>query len=147
MLSLSHTEAACYIAGFFDGEAYFGIKSSTQGGLSPRVTVTNTHIGVLLLLKEILCRWGVRSGNVNKYRRTAKGNRKECFYLELSTHPKNIKLFLQILTPYLIIKSEQAKLIMQFCDFRLDEGRNYRKFDEEETLIYLQLRMMNRRGK
>ncbi len=25
MLSLSHTEAACYIAGFFDGEGYFGI--------------------------------------------------------------------------------------------------------------------------
>ena len=146
MLSLSHTEAASYIAGFFDGEGHFGIKAPRAQHMYPILTVTNTHLGVILLIKEALERWDVVVGRVLDFPGRSGRNHKDAFRIIISSRADNVVKFLDIILPYLIVKSEQAELIIQFCKLRM-ANHSSKTFEDEEYSIYLQVKMLNRRGK
>lgn len=147
MLNLSHTECACYVAGFFDGEGHFGITAGSRQRMYPILTITNTHLGVILLIKEALERWGVTVGRVTDFLGKPDSNHKDAFRIQISSKADNVNTFLSIILPYLIVKSEQAKLIMRFCELRVAEGKQGTDSEDEEYLIYLHVKMWNRQGK
>lgn len=91
-----------YIAGFFDGEGYIGVK----GGNNLSVTLTNNHKEVLEQVQKkfygVLTAprlYGVKLG-------------KEAWVLNF--YGKHAKLFLEAVCPYLVVKKNQARLALTY---------------------------------
>lgn len=138
---------AAYMAGLYDGEGYFGIRTSSTQRNAARVCITNTHLGILLFVKEELSHWGVVCGSVLLNRRNEPGNRQPQYSLEVSSHPENIKRFCEILYPYAVIKHEQIQILMRFCSTRIIEGKTGQAYTDEQEILYLRLKRLNKRGK
>lgn len=110
-----------YIAGFFDGEGYVGVK----GGNNLSVTLTNNHKGILESIQRkfygVLTAprlYGVKLG-------------KEAWVL--SFYGKHAKLFLEAVCPYLVVKKDQARLALTYPlkekgEFLTEEMKQTRQF-------------------
>ncbi len=138
---------AAYLAGLYDGEGYFGIRTSRTQRNSARICITNTHLGILLFVKEELSRLGVSCGSVLESHRTEPGNRQRQYYLEINVAPKNIKRFCGILYPYAVIKHEHIMVLSRFCETRMLEGQFGNDYGDEQGMLYLRLKQLNHRGK
>jgi len=97
-----------YIAGFVDGEGSFSIHKTGNNQIQPRFGVYNTNKKVLLLIKEFFSTPLTLS--TIKHR-----NDKWKTLYRLDSHTiDGATSVARLLEPYLIIKKEHAKLIMQF---------------------------------
>ena len=102
-----------YLAGFFDGEGSVGVYETQQSGYSrcsgvwykPRVSAGNSVKKIPILFQK---QYG---GGLVSFRRNE--DRKWEHAWSLSTN-KPIELFLLKMLPYLIVKREQALLVMRF---------------------------------
>lgn len=104
-----------FFAGFFDGEGSIGVyphKQSKQAGgkgffYKPRVNVTNTERGIVALMQQTY------GGGFFFHDRKNDSTRRRSFIWSLNTN-KQIELFLLKMLPYLEVKTEQAKLMLDF---------------------------------
>lgn len=150
---LSETDKA-WLAGFVDGEGYIGIvrtkkkANQTQSDsllYHPWIIITNTNLNIVEYILTV-----VSAQKRASLRRTE--GQKASYQIKISKFENVIEL-LEYLLPYLRLKVEQAKLVIQFCNLRMDAkiitGRGSRgnsSFGEIEEKIYLQLRELNKRG-
>jgi len=129
-----------YVAGLFDGEGSISIlrhksKQTNRGFfLAPRVSLSNTDRRLEDLLEKLgfKIRWlknGDNSKPIAKYEMEGMNS---------------ILTFMERLKPYLILKQEQANLIIEFCISRLNR-RAYR-YTERELEIVDRLSRLNKRG-
>jgi hypothetical protein len=140
-MNLQFCEAAAYIAGFIDGEGYIGIKWTEKQRMVPRICISNTHEGVLLIIKYILESWEVSSFVCSAVR---EGNRKLSYSLNINS--SCILTVLENILPYLIVKQQQARLILEFCTLRKLEGKFGNNYVDREQVIYEELKVLNKRG-
>ena len=145
MLDWEDEKFIIYLAGFFDGEGYFGVRTSKGHRNSARVCLSNTHQGVLLLIKSRLLLYGI-SSCMGETVRQKPGNRQRQWYLEVSGI-NNVNEICKMMQPYLIVKHEQAELLSRFTFLRIVEGKTGTAFKAEENQIYLKLKALNKRGK
>lgn len=143
-----------WLAGFIDGEGYIGIvkyqkiansQHSNSWLFHPWVIVTNTNQKAIRDL-QLLLGYGKRVF----LKRT--GRDKSAYQIKITKFDEVIKL-LELVSPFLRLKSKQAKLMIQFCKLRkkaiITSGRGSRgstSFGKDEEKIYNQLRKLNKRG-
>lgn len=148
-LSLTPTQKA-YIAGFFDGEgclSYYKMKSksSIRGwAFVGCAYMTNTHLETIIALKNMIGFGCVRKRNVYSYT----GNRKETWNISFS--PRQLKILLKAISPYLITKRQQAKIMLDYLN-TLKWGRGLNNPLSEKEIEYREslfviFKRLNRRG-
>jgi hypothetical protein len=121
-----------YLAGLVDGERSFCIsehQSSRKGRwLQPCFDICNNDEECLEYVREMY------GGTINTVKDRAHHLR--------FTHPKIIKSILEDLLPYLIVKKEEAKVMLNFCESRL--RRRGTPYTRNELAWCEALRILNR---
>ncbi len=145
MLQLKDDKLLAYLSGFLDGEGYFGVRTYSKQRNSVRVAVTNTNKGILLFIQAALNESEIVS-SLSEIVRSKPDNRQRAWTLEISSI-NGVSKLCKLLIPYLIVKQRQAELLIRFTFLRKIEGKVGKAFDDEETDIYLELKLLNRRGK
>lgn len=119
---MTRTDKA-YFAGFFDGEGYVGLYTSTKYSEAIRVIVGQGKPDVLY---EMQSNWG---GSV--YPRFDKRNQRPHYAWEIRS--RKAEKFLRDILPYIRVKRQQAELAIQAVDM------NY----EDKLLIKLRIKAIN----
>lgn len=126
-----------YLAGFVDGEGCLAIckrkhknKFGEWIGYSAHVDLTNINKEVMEFIKRIL--------NISSkiYDNPMKGNRRLAYRLRLNMTES--KKLVTLLKDYLIVKREQAKVFLEFCDNSKDP------IEREE--LWAKMATLNKRG-
>jgi hypothetical protein len=138
-LKMEHEYA--YLAAMIDGEGTITIHCHPQHNrntlaLRPRVIVVNTNEFMLMTLRN-------RHGGTVKVHRPSVGNARECFLWRLCALP-DILTVLRGIEPYLLVKREHVRAMLEFGDLRMN--RRGKPYQEDEFKIVRRLRDMNRRG-
>jgi len=136
-----------YIAGFIDGEGYLGIikKRDTRSSLGHyykvciKIAQVEQHSKILFLLQE---QYG---GNMSKTRLPLNKNQRASLMLEL-TNCVRIKRILDDIQPYLIVKSEPAKLLRKYVEMPKQTPTNRTKINAMREDLYKQILSLNKRG-
>ncbi len=125
-----------YLAGIIDGEGCLIISRSDRGNYKNyygRIHVKNTD--------KRLMKWLVDHFGGNIHLHPPKSDKHAIAYSwYFSGNAKSKEIFLLALMPYLIVKREQAKILVEF--FRLSE----QKCPELREKLYQRLHSLNRRG-
>lgn len=107
-----------YLAGFFDGEACFsmGLRESETCRRGQRIdamiTVSNTHKRVLDEIRAFLSLHNIKHGfSKHTLDKRARDPRQAW---SISIHSTSLDTLLPLITPYLIVKKEQAETMMKF---------------------------------
>lgn len=102
-----------WLAGFVDGEGYIGLayrstknRATKEKTLYPRLTITNTYLPVLLKIKEEF------GGSLKIQSKSKQYNKNGRQSYSLAWGPKATRLLLERLLPFLIVKKEQADLLL-----------------------------------
>lgn len=112
-IGLTETQLA-YIAGFIDGEGTFVVGKYSRSGnryLAYRgfCAIANTHVPVLQSIQKLL------GGKIIE-----QGIGRQCFSLSFTTN--EIRRWLPDLQQFLIVKKEQAEVLMAFLDKQADNA-------------------------
>jgi len=120
-----------YLAGLIDGEASFCISKhefSRKGTwLQPCLDICNNNEECLEYIREMY------GGTINTVKNRAHHLR--------FTHPRIIKKMLEDVLPYMIVKKEEAKVMLNFCESRL--RRRGTAYTRNEWAWYQALRIFN----
>jgi len=127
-----------YVAGMVDAEGYIGlcVIHNRRGvkSVSKVLQITNTNMEALAFCQKVI------GGNINRTGCTTK----PCWALRIA-NGESILRALKILYPYLIVKREIAKLMIEFCESR---DANYAKpFVTREMEIVTEMKKLNEKGK
>ena len=137
-MPLTVAEAA-WIAGFIDGEGTIAIYhrlGKHEHGFHPRVSVANTDMRAINRLVEL-----IGAG----YRTTRDRNpRHKIGHQWQTTNMAVIRALLAAIRPHLILKGEQADLVLEYIEARLSAG--YFETPARAKDIYEQLKTLNRKG-
>ena len=138
-----------YLACAIDTEGSIHVSRGSEGGryLVPRVTVANTNLRWLQLLRK---QFGGRIQRM--YFESKEKNHKSGYFLYFRL--PEVKQLLPKCLPYLIIKKQQAKLLLALMSIRKTErprdritGRFLRKKSvKREQKIIAQICALNKRG-
>ena len=147
-----------WLCGFFDGEGYLGFNRNTRRNCRkvyhywyPRASFSNTYEPVLEQIIEILKSNNLAFNVSKKNRQKTNIKWKDNWSIVIQGY-KRCKRFLDIVTPYLKIKQEQAKLILKWIDSRENHPDfmkgNFGKFNtvsytEEEVHLINKVRLYN----
>ena len=130
-----------YLAGFIDGEGCIGIykhkDNRTEKGytLHSVVIISNTNKSLLEEINRIT------NGELRK-RQKLRGN-KQIYVIHLQDIQGILNL-MKLINPYLLIKKEQSKLMIEFCKSRI-KNKN-RKYTDREYEIAEIFTIINKRG-
>lgn len=91
-----------YFAGLFDGEGSLGMYSN-----GPRLSISNTHRGVLDEVNEVL-----GFGRVWAVQNVAPDRHLQCFQYDCGA--RGMRLLLPRLQPFLRVKAERATLFLEY---------------------------------
>lgn len=138
-------EDRLYIAGLVDGEGMItvSVKKNNaipgKGGspIQPLITISNTNKELIDYLKSLL------HGSTLKTIH-AKGRRKDCWTLQIA-RLLDVKALLEQIVPYLRVKKRQAKLLIEFCNVRLND--RWMKYNPRLFQIAKEIRRLNCRGR
>lgn len=136
---LTKTQAA-YIAGILDGEGCITLSRSGKY-LRPLVSVVNT--------KKELLEYLVTSTGLGKVLVSKRPSKTSNIPYRWQIWSKQSSLFLIQVLPFLVIKKQQAILLLNFANrSNTKHGRNGLSKDDvnHQTSIYNQLKKLNKRG-
>ena len=130
LYNLTETEKA-YIAGIIDGEGNMSLSKMSNSEVSYRVNlyISNTN-------KELINWLHHKFRNGVIYTVKSVGNRKQCYKYNLC-HNLGANI-IKVVFPYLIVKREQAKLILDYWDNR------FGRYDGE--IFKDKIKYLNQRG-
>jgi len=152
--SLTEPQKA-YLAGFIDGEGYVGLtfqikKETSQNSATPRyhpyLIIANNNSPVLFHIKDI-----IGEGKIYELKRSSR-NQKPGFQYKL-TKMSTLETLLPAIEPYLIVKKQQAKLLIRYLNTRRSKrittgtgSRGATSFDRAEEQIHQELLLLNKKG-
>lgn len=134
---------ASWLACAIDGEGSIGIHRPYDGQRGKYryravVSVTNTNLAFLAQVKSLV------DGNVHVKTLPKRAGHKVCFAVDIKA--RAIPNLLEQIQPYLVIKQQQAKLVLQFCRAvaygPVHNGDDHEIFEQ----LYLECKALNRRG-
>jgi len=130
-----------YLAGFTDGEGYISVNTHkdirTKRGftLHPRIVLASTNKILLNQIQEI---------TKGKITLNTKTHGCKNVYVLIIQDLESILSYIKHIKKYLIIKSEQAKLIHEYCILRL-KNKN-KGYSDRELEIAKIFKKINKRG-
>lgn len=133
-----------WIGGIMDGEGYIGLRREHQRShdyYSPLVTVTNTRLLMLTHLRQ-LTKLGLTSQS------THRPNFKHRQGFVWALRVKEQKELLPIILPYLVVKREQAELLIEYLNLPLGHNTHGVSNDLASTraAIFSELAELNHKG-
>ena len=149
---MTDREKIIYLGGFIDGEGWIGIKKAfspkTTRSLSPSyaaiLQITNTN--------EKIIGWLVENFG-GQFCRTRPGSSKHKVAYIWYVGNRKLQPLLAQVCPYLIIKQEQANIVLNFLTHKLIDPATYgrgNKLSRKEVAFreehYLLLKKLNRKG-
>ena len=133
-----------YIAGFIDGEGYISLvkhkDTRVKKGytLFPIFRITNSDKEALEKINQFI-KGNLKSNGIDK-----NSNHKQVYRIEV-IRLERIRDILKQIKPYLIIKSRQADLMIDFCNSRLkSKVKNYSDNDFQTAVSFSEL---NKKGR
>jgi hypothetical protein len=137
-----------YLAGFIDGEGSLILdrKVATEGGVqrvwfTPRLTIGNTHLGVLSAIKET-----IGGGFIQSHGKRVNPRHKPAWQYNLCGR-RQMEPLLKRLAPLLLVKRAQADELLAFMTLMTGGGH---KLSQEELSrresVVVQMQTLNRRG-
>ena len=133
-----------YLAGIVDGEGTISLGRTLKRrdwGYSMQVAVTNTNLKLLNWCKNI-----TNIGTIDKASERIGPKRKQVYSWRVAY--KDIPLFLMTIKTHLIIKKEQAELMLEY--FEKCRGTSNNEVPDEililRSIIYEELRELNKKG-
>lgn len=136
-------EQSAYIAGMIDGEGSVGVWRETRRGNKSGyrykgvVEVYNTDTRVLHFLKDVC------GGYIAKKRKASKKNKASWKWA--CTQTKISELLKQV-RPYMILKGEQADIVLKFREIMDNAPRRASASHEHFEELYQMTKKLNRRG-
>jgi hypothetical protein len=137
-------EKAAYMAGIMDGEGSFTVSMVS---MDTKATKRKTHNFVLYIgftmTDPRIPRWAFDQFGGSAYPqnyKTAKPWHKKAWRWRMATSKAKLEIFLLTVIPYLILKREQAQLLLDFI--RLPHGAT-----SEKLSILERIHVLNKRGK
>ncbi len=136
-----------YTAGILDGEGSIQINpgnypNNRYNYLAPSIQISSNHKLTLMKLKNY---WKI--GTITSWI-SKNSPKKNISYNWRIYGRKNIEKFLKILVPFLSIKKQKAKLMLEFCKYCPGRGKNLSKQQlKKRGEIFISLRKLNQRGK
>lgn len=147
-------ETTAYIAGILDGEGCIHLSIQTrrgplsQGVLHHIIQIANTSRPLV----DFLTKWfDEQHISYHVHWTTPKGKNQKIYAQIRVTRFHGIKKFLTLVMPFLVIKGEQAKLMLEFTERRLalmEEGgkKLWLSYTERDFQIMERLKELNMRG-
>lgn len=141
-------DALAYLAGIVDGEGCLTLNFKKPGPKSGRrgchrivVHVSNTNKAVI---EHILRVTGI--GRVHPFVAETDRNRKARW--QWAAWSNQAIEFLKLIQPWLIVKKEQCRLLIEFSKLLKNQAKNYLSEAEwqAQTAICSQIRLLNRKG-
>jgi len=141
---------ACYLAGFFDGEAYFGLMKTKKGNKkewhSKRDYYYLPVIKVASVDKEIII-WLKDSFGGTMETRVFKNKNQKTAYTWSLRGTKQAEKIIRKVYPFLRIKQKPAEVLLKFFK-TISYGKPIKTFvNEERDNLYKEIRKLNFRGK
>jgi intein/homing endonuclease len=139
-----------YIAGFFDGEgtcglAAYGKNYSFNISYQANVSISNTNKPLLEDIQQIL-----KLGRVECDTKQNRIGLKWKPAYKLWFPQSHIKCFLLMIEPYVRLKRQQIKLVLEFLSLEWLQSKDERSKPPEivfqENMIYNELLTLNKRG-
>lgn len=137
-----------YIAGFLDGEGYFGIMKLSNKNLTlgyyycPVVKVAQRQRDAHVL--DLICE---KYGGYVEAPRVHKRPNQSNSVVWVMKYKKHLKSFLENLKDHLIVKRKQTDVLLEFIDkFGHCPQNKTIEYDRERTKLYNRIRKLNHRG-
>jgi hypothetical protein len=130
-----------YLAGIIDGEGTLRVMRSLKKWYAPFIQITNTNEALMEWLQQLLGTQGYGRIYHDKCRKLP--NHKTKFVYNIAS-VQGVKQILDQIAPLLVIKKEQAKLLLEFIAMK-EEKADYGVLPREKE-IFEELTKLNRRG-
>jgi len=131
------------LAVLFDGEGCIGLAHESTKGEK-----FNAHLTVAGTCKEWIAAWCERLGRGNVYFYEGRSDKQKSTAFWKITKRADIVYILKKIQPYLVVKREQAALLISFFDDKVSANQTW--LGEEELLrrraIYNRIRELNKKG-
>lgn len=142
---MNETERA-YIAGIVDGEGSVSmcLRNTKPKHYDVKVSISNSSKQLIDYLKNLFPLFNIFT---QKDKRNKNWKRRYELY---SSSLKNIKIFLESILPFLIVKKEQARLLLEYIEIRnkvFSRGSHQSIHPQRENEIYFQLKEINQKGR
>lgn len=140
-----------WLAGFYDGEGCINLthqRCKRETAFSPQLDLVNTHIESMELIVDFLAAHDIpvyvqRSENSKSYHRESNRRNKPKMTIRIA-RMANVKRFLELILPHLVLKRKQALLLLEFVSTRATKRTLTTARDFE---IHEELRRLNRKGR
>ncbi len=139
---------ASYIAGIIDGEGSIHIvtdknKRLNRLRLKPEISISNTKIELLEYLKDnIPMSFIISKKQRNNYKHSFKFSKTKVIYELRITSYSQLKQTLPFLIPYLLIKKEQAQLMLNYLNYRTSISK--RRYTNKDYKFKKQMEVLNK---
>lgn len=133
-----------YLAGLIDGEGCFSIQKRTGKQYRrgyyffPRLFIRITDKAICPILKD-------NFGGYITFSKSKKSNHKDAY--RWTIQGKLLTGLLKDLIPHLIIKKQQANILLQFRNLITIDGKPSNDNLDRRELLYKEIKKLNRRGK
>jgi len=127
------SDKVAYIAGIIDGEGTLSIHK-TPTGYSPVIQIVNTNKELIEFIRKYL-----GGASFCEIKHKHRKREKNCYYLKIRKTKKVLELC-KLFLPYLIVKREQAKILIEFCRAKLRGDLNKQKE------LYYRIKKLNAKG-
>ena len=139
-----------WLAGFYDGEGCLNLthqKSKRNTAFSPQIDLVNTNHAAMELIISFLADLDIpvyvsKSKKHGVFHRDSGRSHKQRMTIRIA-RMKSVKRFLEHISPYLVLKREQAELLLEFVSSRAER---YTKTTDRDFVIYKRLRELNGKG-
>ncbi len=136
-----------YLAGFIDGEGCFtfarnyAVKYCEMYNIA--LKITNTNYDLLNFVKEIIISTGCRVNFCAHWKNPPNPTWKQQWMLGVTNQRDLLKLC-NIISPYLVGKSKQCRIVIEYIQLRM--GKKFRHYGNDEKNMVIKLRVLNQRG-
>jgi hypothetical protein len=128
-------ERLAWFAGIVDGEGSITMAKNPTGKsggytIRPLVNITNSSVPALNVIEKLMEDYGL--AYYIKWLEPDKGGRKRWIWRLNIYGQKRVIRLLEVIMPYLVIKTEQAKILYDWCKYRVAlEGRGQNRLYEQ----------------
>ena len=138
-------ERLSWLAGFIDGDGTMSYGRYLTDRIRPGIGIVNTHVKTLPVVTALLDEVGIAYYVKWSEYKTGDGQLRSVWRLNVDGL-KRVKRLLELILPYLVTKSEQGRLLYEYCKSRLDISRggdpklmHRRTYSEYEVSLIKQL--------